>query len=174
MRERKEYDIVFLSTEDVITPLTQKKLVLFSQMMDYYTRNYYCHFILFSNSSSVIDLFSNSSHTVISSYSRNPYGLPIVSSLLIRALNQFKARYYGYLNADILLHPDLFAVLSYLHNQSRLGLLSEEHELVGRVYNARMSLLPDRFSNQTQMLSVYSIPLKEKLSLRGSHSSLSR
>jgi len=56
----------------------------------------------------------------------NPYGLPIITSLFSKAYQTIEAKYYGYLNSDILLQPTVFEVLHYCMNQTEQGVLARE------------------------------------------------
>ena len=56
----------------------------------------------------------------------NPYGLPIITSLFSKAYQTIEAKYYGYLNSDILLQPTVFEVLHYCMNQTERGVLARE------------------------------------------------
>ena len=44
----------------------------------------------------------------------NEYNLPLVKSLLLTLRDCFSSDYYGYLNSDILLSPDVFYILESL------------------------------------------------------------
>ena len=56
----------------------------------------------------------------------NPYGLPIITSLFSKAYQTIEAKYYGYLNSDILIQPTVFEVLHYCMNQTEQGALARE------------------------------------------------
>ena len=43
----------------------------------------------------------------------NPFGLPTITSMFYEAQRLFDAKYYGYVNSDILLEPAIFEVLRY-------------------------------------------------------------
>ena len=63
----------------------------------------------------------------------------------------YKAKYYGYLNSDILIEPVVFSVLNYLDKQARAGSISLYHELAGRVHPIDTTSLPAGFSTLEEM-----------------------
>ena len=88
---------------------------------------------------------------VITDFKRNPYGLPYIYSMYSIASTVYKAKYYGYLNSDILIEPVVFSVLNYLDKQARAGSISPYHELAGRVHPIDTTALPVGFSTLEEM-----------------------
>ena len=70
---------------------------------------------------------------------------------LFLTLTVYKAKYYGYLNSDILIEPVVFSVLNYLDKQARAGSISPYHELAGRVHPIDTTALPVGFSSLEEM-----------------------
>ena len=67
--------------------------------------------ILFSHSPSIVRFARRQNVTVISEYQTNPFDLPYVRDLYLQASHRFHARFYGYLNSDIILSPSIFSLL---------------------------------------------------------------
>lgn len=67
--------------------------------------------ILFSYSPSIVRFARRQNVTVISEYQTNPFDLPYVRDLYLQASHRFHARFYGYLNSDIILSPSIFSLL---------------------------------------------------------------
>lgn len=53
------------------------------------------------------------SHGIIveGNYRHNRYNLPILRNLLLYAQSIFTSKYYGYINSDVLISPDVFEAL---------------------------------------------------------------
>ena len=109
------------------------------------------HCILFTNNQDIIRFFEHSVCKVITDFKRNPYGLPYIYSMYSIASTVYKAKYYGYLNSDILIEPVVFSVLDHLDKQARAGSISPYHELAGRVHPIDTTALPVGFSSLEEM-----------------------
>ena len=59
--------------------------------------------------------------------------MPVLSSFFMRMKSDIKARYYGYMNSDILLHPKVFNMLKLIDNKRKKKIIPNEIELSSRV-----------------------------------------
>ena len=144
------YDAVVFTTEDVYSDYTLRKLKRFRNMVDLLSTSFNVHFILFSSNREIKQQFNTSHCMVVSDYARNPYGIPIINSMFSIAHRLVNAKYYGYVNSDILLQPSLFRVLSFLDSRVRSGILYATHELAGRVIEVEYESFPPSFANLTE------------------------
>lgn len=64
---------------------------------------------------------------------KNEYGLPIVSHFFTVMKEKMKARFYGYMNSDILLHPNVLSILPVIDTKYQLGVLPPNFQLISRV-----------------------------------------
>ena len=131
-----------------------------------YRKQFRYRCIVFTNNPVIIRFFNQSVCTVITNFKRNPYGLPYIFSMYSIATKEFKAKYYGYLNSDILIEPSVFSVLKYLDQQARAGFLSPYQELAGRVHPVEPATLPMGFSNITEIEKVFKDTKQKKHPLR--------
>ena len=46
----------------------------------------------------------------------NPYGMPILKSMLLYVQDHYNADHYVYINSDIILHPKVFLLAEAIHN----------------------------------------------------------
>ena len=56
-------------------------------------------------------------------YHHNRFNLPILRSLILYAREHYASKYYGYINSDILLSPDVFEALEITSQKTKLGQL---------------------------------------------------
>lgn len=155
-----EYQLVLLTTDSGFTERIQNKSRLFRSLADIYSKNYNFHCIMFTNTPELVNYYSNSSITIIEQFETNPYGLPIVTNLFAIAQEHFLAKYYGYVNADILVENNVFDVLDFLEEASRQGIITPMHELAGRVYEKPYTSFPFLFHGIDDVHSFFqTIPL---------------
>ena len=67
--------------------------------------------IVFTTSHSLLSFCTSKNITVIQKMSRNEFGLPFVKDMLIELRARYNSSYYGYMNSDILLNPNVISVL---------------------------------------------------------------
>ena len=155
-----EYQLVLLTTDSGFTERIQNKSRLFRSLADIYSKNYNFHCIMFTNTPELVNYYSNTSITIIQQFETNPYGLPIVTNLFAIAQKHFLAKYYGYVNADILVENNVFDVLHFLEEASRQGIITPMHELAGRVYEKPYTSFPFQFHDIHDVHSFFqTIPL---------------
>ena len=165
------YDAVVFTTEDVYSNYTLRKLKRFRSMVDLLSSSFNVHFILFSSNRDIKQQFNTSHCMVVSDYARNPYGIPIINSMFSIAHRLVNAKYYGYVNSDILLQPSLFRVLSFLDSRVRSGILYATHELAGRVIEVEYESFPPSFANLTEYEDFFHA-IKLSHALRGVYSAV--
>lgn len=165
------YDAVIFTTEDMYNEYTSRKLKYFRSMMDLFSRYFRVRFVIFSGNENIKKQFNGSNCLVEGDFARNTYGIPIINSLFSTAHHLFYAKYYGYVNSDILLHPHLFRVLSYLNRYTRSESLYSAHELAGRVVPVEYESFPRSFCNLT-VYEEFFRTATQKRSLRGKYSAV--
>lgn len=129
----KHYDVVLFITEDSFSQKTQARLSTFRKLSSIYSSHYRFHCLVFTDNPDIVAFFKQSSCSVVQGFKRNPYGMPIITSLFSIAGNQFSAKYYGYTNSDILVDPALFNVLRFLNAKAQSGEVQSAQELACRV-----------------------------------------
>ena len=160
-------DLVLFTSEDVFNK-TNPKLALFRDSSAVYHARFNYHCILFTNNQDIIRFFNHSVCKVITDFKRNPYGLPYIYSMYSIASTVYKAKYYGYLNSDILIEPVVFPVLNHLDKQARAGSISHYHELAGRVHPIDTTSLPTGFSTLEEMEKCFAEAKEKGYPLRNS------
>ena len=71
-------------------------------------------------------------------YTTNKYGLPILKSMFHTVTHKYSYDYIGYLNSDILIHPDLFSVLDTVSKGVKDGTFPPSFVLASRVANVNL------------------------------------
>ncbi|KAK8793956.1 hypothetical protein WA171_006379 [Blastocystis sp. BT1] len=143
-----------------------RKMTLFRDMSVLYYEHFSFRSLLFTTTPQLHDFFQNTSVIVVDDFKVNPYGLPIITSLFSKAYQTIEAKYYGYLNSDILLQPTVFEVLHYCMNQTEQGVLAREHELAGRVYERDFKDIPTRFTSLNQLSEYFTNYSRPRQALR--------
>lgn len=78
--------------------------------------------LVVSSSPSIRLLCKKLNIETVSKVESNPYGLPYVRSLLEELKKHYDSDYYGYINSDILISPNIFFILNGLQKmESSLG-----------------------------------------------------
>ena len=171
VRRTTPVDLVLFTSEDVFN-ITNPKLALFRDSSAVYHARFSYHCILFTNNQDIIRFFDHSVCRVITDFKRNPYGLPYIYSMYSIASTVYKAKYYGYLNSDILIEPVVFPVLNYLDKQARAGSISRYHELAGRVHPIDTASLPAGFSTLEEMEKCFAEAKEKGYLLRNIHTAV--
>ena len=153
-------DLVLFTSEDFFNR-TNPKLALFRDSSAVYHARFNYRCILFTNNQDIIRFFDHSVCKIITDFNRNPYGLPYIYSMYSIASTVYKAKYYGYLNSDILIEPVVFSVLNYLDKRVQNGSISRYHELAGRVHPINTTSLPTGFSTLEEVETCFA-EAKEK------------
>ena len=164
-------DLVLFTSEDFFNR-TNPKLALFRDSSAVYHARFSYHCILFTNNQDIIRFFEHSVCKVITDFKRNPYGLPYIYSMYSIASTVYKAKYYGYLNSDILIEPVVFSVLNYLDKQARAGSISPYHELAGRVHPIDTTALPVGFSTLEEMEKCFAEAKEKGYELRNPYTAV--
>ena len=171
VRRTTPVDLVLFTSEDVLSK-TNPKLALFRDSSAVYYARFSYHCILFTNNQDIIRFFEHSVCKVITDFKRNPYGLPYIYSMYSIASTIYKAKYYGYLNSDILIEPVVFSVLNYLDKQARAGSISPYHELAGRVHPIDTTSLPAGFSTLEEMEKCFAEAKEKGYELRNPYTAV--
>ena len=91
--------------------------------------------IVFTHSKPIIQQAKEENITVIRNYQYsknsiqslpriNPYGLPYIQDMFVRATKMFSSDYYGYINSDIMLSYNIFEILELCKNNAKQGMIS--------------------------------------------------
>ena len=68
--------------------------------------------IVFSSSGSIKELCRQNNIITVDHYQTNPFGMPLIRDLYQQASHLIRSRFYGYINSDIIMSPNLFEFLS--------------------------------------------------------------
>lgn len=154
MNTRREYSVVFITTEDWLTHNTAKRLLVFRSLMDVYIREFNVHCIFYTRNDTIASMFNRTGYSIRDDYQCNPYGVPYFNSLL-QGAKQFNAHYYAYINSDILIDPKVFSVLSFMQREMMKGSVPIAHEMAGRVTQFDPNHTPSVFSNLPEIINYY-------------------
>lgn len=154
MSIRREYRVVFITTEDWLTTDIEKRLLVFRSLMDVYIREYNVHCIFYTRNDTIATMFNRTGYTISGNYQCNPYGIPFFYSLLQDA-KHFNANYYAYINSDILIDPEVFSVLSFMQEEMKKGSVPIAHEIAGRVTQFDRKHMPFMFTSLAQIVNYY-------------------
>ena len=171
MNTRREYSVVFITTEDWLTRNTAKRLLVLRSLLDVYIREFNVHCIFYTRNDTIASMFNRTGYSITEDYQCNPYGVPYFNSLL-QGAKQFNAHYYAYINSDILIDPELFNVLSYMQQQMKRGIVPAAHELSGRVSQYHPNHMPFLFSNLSEVNDFYTTYEMRYRALRNKHSAV--
>ena len=64
------------------------------------------------------------------------------------------ARYYGYTNSDILLHPNVFRMLSLIEAKRKHGIIPHTFSLVGRVKNINTTIESTSLTSLSRVMTI--------------------
>lgn len=142
-------------------------------MADAYSGAYSFMAIMFTHTPELIDRFSNSSVKVITNFEVTRIGVPTITGMYYSAYQAFNARYYGYVNADILLNYTVFDALKYLLSQVKEQKIHPQHELAGRVYEEDYSRIPYVFESLEHVQQFFRSEDLSKLKARHAGSAVS-
>ena len=103
-------------------------------MFNLFQRSFNFKGLVFTHSNLIIELAKNESISYITEFEYssyfffsnrlNPYGMPIVRDMFIKATGLFDSDYYGYINSDILLSFNIFEILELCKKNAELGNIS--------------------------------------------------
>ena len=167
---RREYSVVFITTEDVLKNNEPALLVLRS-LFDVYAATYHSFCVIYSSNPDIVKMFDRPGFEVITSFPRNKYDMPFITPMLQGAM-RFHARYYAYINADILVDPEMFRILAYIQQEVRKGNIQAKHEIAGRVYQFYNTHEP--FSSTQSVQQYFESFEKRRSSLRNMYSAVTQ
>ena len=147
------YRLVLFTTGEHYSPSILQKAKVVKNWYSILQQNNLIHTVVFTKSPAFIQLFNGTS-TVITTYSVNKYGFPIVTNMFDVIRKSFNADYYGYLNFDIIIENNILSALNYLSSLVSHNVLSPKHELVGRVSPVDTSIVSESLS-PSQFSSIY-------------------
>ena len=94
--------------------------------------------MLFTNSP-CYEQYASTNHIETSSeFKVNKFGLPILKTMFETVTHKYTYDYLGYLNSDILIHPDIFSVLDTVSNAVKDGIFPPSFILASRVANVNV------------------------------------
>lgn len=171
MNTRREYSVVFITTEDWLNSDIERRLLVFRSLMDVYIRNYNVHCLFYTRNDTIATMFNRTGYSLSRDYQCNNYGVPYFNSLL-QGAKHFNSRYYAYINSDILIDPEMFSVLSYMQREMKKGSVPIAHEIAGRVTQFDSSHMPFVFSNLSEIAFFYNTYNMNYSALRHVHSAV--
>lgn len=154
MNTRHEYSVVFITTEDWLNSVIEKRLLVFRSLMDVYIREFNVHCLFYTRNDTIAIMFNRTGYSISRDYQCNIYGVPYINSLL-QGAKHFNAHYYAYINSDILIDPEMFSVLSYMQREMKKGSVPIAHEIAGRVTQFDSNHMPFLFSNLSEIVYYY-------------------
>lgn len=93
-------------------------------MLSLFQRLYRFRGIVYTNSPNLVGFAKRYHVLTISHYGTNPFRMPLVRDMFLRAKATFSASYYGYINSDILLSPNIMEAITVAAYNAQLGLIS--------------------------------------------------
>lgn len=124
-------------------------------MMHLYQQYYSFKGIVFTTSPIIIDYCNQHNLTVITTFERNQFNLPQVNSLFIEMVNRVNASFYGYMNSDILIHPNVFNLLPVIHTKIENGVLPTDVGLVSSVFESKTNYETNDFASCESLKSIF-------------------
>ena len=94
------------------------------RMLSLFQRLYRFRGIVYTNSPNLVGFAKRYHVLTISHYGTNPFRMPLVRDMFLRAKATFSASYYGYINSDILLSPNIMEAITVAAYNAQLGLIS--------------------------------------------------
>ena len=147
--------LLFIFQIDEITSNTLKQLYLFKEIG--------VNSIVFTESDEVVDYLKPLNITTLPVRSFNMYGLPILRDLVIDAREHSKSEFIVFINADILINPDIFFFISHMKEKfgdrvvfvflsSVLSIIFGRFQLLSIAFNCFQSLTITH--NHSQSLTI--------------------
>lgn len=124
-------------------------------MMHLYQQHYSFKGVVFSTSSTIINYCNQHNITVITTFKRNQFNLPLMNSLFTEMVNRVNASFYGYINSDILLNPGIFKLLHVIHTKIEKGVLPTDVGLVSSVLESRTNYTSHNFASHDSLMKVF-------------------
>lgn len=93
-------------------------------MLSLFQREFRFRGLVFTNTQTIISLAKRLNVQTVSHYPVNPYRMPYIREMYVTAKQTFSARYYGYVNSDILLSPNIMDVIKIAVHNVQLGKLN--------------------------------------------------
>lgn len=93
-------------------------------MFEFFQRYYSFRAVIYTNSKLVRSFALPLGIYCEGNYEVNVYGMPLASSMFDRAKKLARADYYGFINSDIILSPNIFGILKQCMNLVENGKIS--------------------------------------------------
>ena len=93
-------------------------------MLSLFQREFRFRGLVFTNTQNIISLAKRLNVKTVSRYPVNPYHMPYIREMYVTAKQTFSSRYYGYINSDILLSPNIMDVIKIAVHNVQLGKLN--------------------------------------------------
>ena len=110
--------------------------------MSLYQKKFSFRGLVFSSSPQMERFCNLLNIKVVKNISRNEYGVPFVRGMLETMKKLVHADYYGYMNSDILLNPEVFNTIPIINDNIRQGNLPSSVELISQVKAISYILTP--------------------------------
>ena len=138
--------------------------------MSIYQKKFSFRGFVFSSSPQMERLCNLLNIKVVKNISRNEYGIPFVRNMLETMKKTVHADYYGYMNSDILLNPNVFNTIQIINENIRQGILPSSVELISQV--KAISYILTLQNNTYEEFSNYFHSIRNKGTLRDIYSAV--
>lgn len=138
--------------------------------MSLYQKKFSFRGLVFSSSQQMERFCNLLNIKVVKNISRNEYGVPFVRGMLETMKKLVHADYYGYMNSDILLNPNVFNTIPIINDNIRQGNLPSSVELISQVKSLPPTFIPRE--NTYEEFSKYFHSVRKRGRLRGSYSAV--
>lgn len=123
--------------------------------MSLYQRLYSFRGFVFTEANDVVKACKEYNLTVFSTIQRNAYNLPFVSHIMNYLVEHVNASYYGYMNSDILFHPDVFKIIPVIHDKIQRSILPNNIGLISCVRDVKYRFSVKDFSSYKSLQKVF-------------------
>ena len=93
-------------------------------MLSLYQQHFSFKAVMFSTSKSIRLYCKYHSIRVVSSFTVNMHGLPVLKNMILSTRLLYTAHLVGYMNSDILFSPSLFDMMRFLLSEEQKGAIS--------------------------------------------------
>ena len=95
-------------------------------MFELFQRTYSFRAVVFTNSPGIVRFCASLGIYSEGNYGVNPFDMPLASYLFNRTRQFVDADYYGYINSDIIVSPNLFEILQLCKELAAEGTINEK------------------------------------------------
>ena len=138
--------------------------------MNYYYRKFGIRSVVLTESTEVVKRCIELNILTEPIQEVNPYGMPILRSMLLYIQEHYDVDQYIYINSDILLNPNVFNTIQIINENIRQGILPSSVELISQV--KAISYILTLQNNTYEEFSNYFHSIRNKGRLRDIYSAV--